>query len=96
MNCKGISPGEPLLEGVDRIDCGLRPLGVESAKEGNPDFRSGVLRMDGVPVSESSGPRRLATLIHLSSLEPNPGDSGRTRNTSAKWLLMNLYERTVI
>ena len=82
MNCKGRSPGEPLLEGLDRIDCGLRPLGVESAKEGNPGFRSGVLRMDGVPVSESSAPRR--TEIHFSSLEPKPGDSGRTRNTSAK------------
>jgi len=43
-----------------------------------------------VPVSESSGPRRLAALIHFSSLEPNPGESGRTRNTSAKWPLMNL------
>ena len=80
----GMSPGEPVLEGVDLIDCGLRPLGVESAKEGNPWFRSGVLRTDGVPVSESSGPRRLAALIHFSSLEPNPGESGRTRNTSAK------------
>lgn len=80
----GMSPGEPLLEGVDRIDCGLRPLGVDSAKEGNTRFRSGVFRIDGVPLSESSGPQRLAVLIHLSSLEPNPGESGRTRNTSAK------------
>lgn len=84
MNCRGRSPGEPLTEGLDRIDCGLRPLGVESAKEGNPEFRSGVLGTGGVPVSESSGPRRLAALIHFSSLEPNPGDSGRTRKTSAK------------
>ena len=36
MNCMGMSPGEPVLEGVDRIDCGLRPLGVDSAKEGKP------------------------------------------------------------
>jgi hypothetical protein len=79
-----MSPGEPFLEGVDRIDCGLRPLGVDSAKEGKPVFRSGVLRIDGVPVSESSGTQRSAALIHFSSLEPNPGESGRTRTTSAK------------
>lgn len=90
MNCRGRSPGEPLLEGLDRIDCGLRPLGVESANEGSPDFRSGVLSTDGVQMSESSGPRRLAALIHFSSLEPNPGDSGMTRKTSAKWLPINL------
>ena len=79
-----MSPGEPLLEGVDLIDCGLRPPGVESAKEGSPECRSGVLGTGGMPVSESSGPQRLAAVIHFSSLEPNPGDSGRTRNTSAK------------
>lgn len=84
MNCRGRSPGEPLLEGVDRIDCGLRPPGVESAKEGKAELRSGVLRTDGVLASEPSGPRRFAALIHFSSLEPNPGESGRTRNTSAK------------
>jgi hypothetical protein len=84
MNCRGRSPGEPLLDGVDRIDCGLRPPGVESAKEGKAELRSGVLRTDGVPVSESSFLRRLAELIHFSSLEPKPGESGRTRKTSAK------------
>ena len=70
------------------IDCGLRPLGVDSANEGSeiPPLPpgSGVLGGRGGVIS-SGASRSVEELIHFSSLEPRYGiGSGNSRNMSAK------------
>ena len=70
------------------IDCGLRPLGVDSANEGSevpPLPGSGVLGGGRGGVISSGASRSVEELIHFSSLEPRYGTgSGRSRNISAK------------
>lgn len=79
--------GEPGEECV-LIDCGLRPLGVDSANEGSSEVPplpgSGVLGGRGGVIS-SGASRSVEELIHFSSLEPRHGiGSGRSRTMSAK------------
>jgi len=78
--------GEPGEEWV-LMECGLRPLGVDSANDGSkapPLPGSGVFGARGGVIS-SGASRSVEELIHFSSLEPRYGiGSGKRRNMSAK------------
>jgi len=80
MNCIGIR-GDP-VEGVERNERGLCPLGVNKENEGT--VGSGV--RGGVDASLTSGASsNIAELIHFSSrARTRGGESGRRRKTSAK------------
>lgn len=78
MNCRAVR-GEPGED--DLMDRGLVPLGVESANEGIYEFLgSGVRGGSGICDWDKA-----EELIHFSSRLPKRGgDSGRSRNASAK------------
>jgi hypothetical protein len=100
MNCMGVSGEEPFKDGdADRMDRGLRLLGLDKENEGTKGpLGSGVLGRGGMSVASVAGSgcsNRIAALIHFSSLLPClPGDwgSGMRRKLSAKWSCIKLLQ----
>ena len=82
MNCNGVK-GEPCFDGVERAEWGL-PLPGLLNRRGEP-LGSGVCGWYGGGSKPSSESRRVAEVIHRSSVAPIlGGESGSSRNRSEK------------